>query len=73
MCGFRVGYTLKHCNSGKLEIADLQSLLNLLCEISKKPCQIARPLPKQICSLKEGFALKNFNLIKIKWLTYDHF
>ena len=39
-------------------------LLTLLCLISGKLCQIARPW---ICDFKEGYALTNFNLLKLFW------
>ena len=50
MCGFRGGgggggvYALKNGKSIKFKMAALPPLLTLICVISGKPCQMARPL-----------------------------
>ena len=43
-----------------------------------KLCQIAGPLclgllSNKMCGFREGYALKNFNFINLKWATFCHF
>ena len=43
----------------------------LTCLISDKPCHIARPLlQNKMCGFRLGYALKIFNLIKLKMADY---
>ena len=58
---------MKNVNLIKFKMADLQSLLSLICLLTGKSCQLTKPLLlNKSCSFREGYVLKNSNTIELK-------
>ena len=66
MCGFREGYIWKN-----FKMSNERSVLTLICVISGKSCQIARPFTiYKMPDFMEGCTLKFFSSIKFQMADY---